>query len=245
MAKQIIYDFETLDNKPTSVVLSMAILVFDPSELVDFEVLVGRAKRIKFDWRQQLGGRRTMGDETVSWWKHPDQAVPRARVIDYDGSEVPLERMPLIVEQYLTSMGYDATDVDAKVWTRGNEFDPPIMNDIYHQLGADMPYSWWNIRDVRTYIDGLTQLVDPNYKWRGNDYSFQVPDGFIKHVEEHDCAVDVMKMQWATFKVLNLMSNLQKEVPEQYAGFVSKLEAKKKAEAEKKKAVDFDDDIPF
>jgi hypothetical protein len=87
----IIYDFETTDNKPTSAVASIAIIVFDPTELKTFDELVSSALRIKFKLTEQYAAGRTWNKSTVDWWMHPDQKDAFSKVITPDVKmDVPL-----------------------------------------------------------------------------------------------------------------------------------------------------------
>lgn len=224
MTKHICFDVESIGNKPDSVILSIAFLVFNLEEVADFQTLVSRVKRIKFDWKKQLGTRVAYND-AVEFWKHPDQAEAYKRVVEYDGSEVALEELPNILREYMKKYEIDLYDVGTHVYCRGNNFDPVIFDHIMEQLKAQNPFPYWKPRCFRTAIDNIAMLYDPKHNGRGV-IKFPDPDGFVKHVEEHDIAKDVLMYQRTILNFLEV--------------FVTRKEMEQKVRGEQLKT-----DIPF
>jgi hypothetical protein len=81
-------------------------------------------------------------------------------------------------------------------WSRGNTFDPVIMKDIDDKSGAGIfeILRFWNVRDVRTFIDtkfGFSTRTDfcpfpDEKKWNSV---------FVKHNCVHDVSADILRMQ--------------------------------------------------
>lgn len=207
-SRHLLYDFETVDNKPTAAIPSFAIIVFDPEEIAPFEELVKNALRLKFDLDEQFAMGRTWRQEEVDWWSEPAQKEAYDMVIKKDGSEISLSQMGPIVQHYLDEQGYEP-NVGEKIWTRGNSYDPPILTNIYDQFGWDEPYPWWNVRDVRTEIDAITPYWDVMHEGRGYVKGFPYPEGFVKHKEEHDCARDILMMQYTHVKMIEFLNSLR------------------------------------
>lgn len=198
----VILDFETVDVTPTSAVLSLAILAFDPSECLTFADMVHRSLRIKFNINNQAP-RRTINNDTVNWWKSDEMKTAYAKVVEKDGTEVDISELDGILSTYLTGMGYEAGN-NGKIWARGNAFDNPILEDIYAQHGWAAVFPFWNYRCVRTEIDAITPYWDDAHKGYGylRDEIFPKPAGMIKHIEVHDIAFDVMQMQFTHLKLM-------------------------------------------
>lgn len=204
----LIFDWETAGNKPHSAVASIALIVFDPAELLSFDELVAKSLRIKFKMPEQFSKfGRTYDQDTIDWWKKPENAEAYKMVIEVDGSEVSLSEMGPIVQAYLDRVGY-VPNIGEKIWTRGNSFDPPIFSHIYEYFGWEEPYPWWNVRDVRSTIDAIVPYWDNTHEGYGYIKSFPYPEGFIKHKEEHDCARDILMMQHAHIGLINYMNSL-------------------------------------
>lgn len=204
----VMYDWETTDNRPTSAVASIAVILFRPEELKTFEELVDSALRVKFDIAEQFSKfGRTWNQSTIDWWRHPDQAEAYKSVIAPSVDDVSLSEFGPILDRWLADNGYQA-NVGEKIWTRGNNFDPPIFSSIYEQFGWEEPMPWWNIRDVRTEIDAVTPYWQPDHEGYGYIKDFPYPDGFIKHKEEHDCARDILMMQYAHIGLCQRLNNV-------------------------------------
>lgn len=198
----VIYDLETLDTTPSAAVASIAIIVFDPSKLQDFDSLVANACRIKFKLDEQFQPpmNRTFSQSTVDWWQAPEQAEAYQKVIVPSDEDVSLTELPRLLKAYLDSMGYKP-NVGEKVYMRGF-MDFPIMDDVFRMLNHEPVMPWWAARDVRTEIDAIAPYWDDQHQSWGNMKSFSTPPSFIKHVETHDCAIDVLKMQHAHLKLM-------------------------------------------
>jgi hypothetical protein len=78
-----------------------------------------------------------------------------------------------------------------KVYTRGNAYDPIIMENIFYQTGYGVPYPWWCIRDTRSTLDGLLW----NTGIKNTFIVEECKDEFIPHNPKHDIAMDVMRIQ--------------------------------------------------
>ncbi|AGG58234.1 DexA exonuclease A [Vibrio phage henriette 12B8] len=208
--KHILFDWETCGNAqedPSVVVPSLGVIVFDPNELVPFDELVKQAVRFKFDVREQMDTfGRTTHQETIEWWRKPENFEAYGRIMIASGEDISLSQLGGKLDEYLRKMNWSAgVDGDAcgRVWTRGNAFDAPLMTNIYKQFGWDEPFHFSLLRDVRTKIDAIAELYDPDHKHWGYPNGFTEPEGFIRHVEEHDCAVDVLRMQYVMLRYFN------------------------------------------
>jgi hypothetical protein len=80
-------------------------------------------------------------------------------------------------------------------WSRGNNFDFPIIEDLYNQTQVKQNFNNWRVRDIRTYIDVLTGSDDAKYELDSG-----VPKEFIAHHPSHDCILDILKMKEIVLK---------------------------------------------
>ena len=200
----LIIDFETVSNAqvfPDTAVASVAMIAFDPAEQLSFEELVNNALRIKFNLGEQYAMGRRWDQETVDWWKKEENTEAFKAVIQPHPSDVSIREMNSLICNYLQRMAYDPSE-NGKVYSRGNAFDFPLFSNIYKSFGWEEPFAWWNIRDVRTEIDAVWSHVDPHHEGYGYIKEFPYPEGFIKHVETHDCARDILMMQYAHYGLL-------------------------------------------
>ena len=170
MDNAVIYDFETLSqDQINGVVTCLAILKFDESRFVGkpytFKELTDDAKVIKFNVEEQV-----KKYEAKEWILPSDN--------DKDISE--------LYDFFVESMGSTAT----KFYTRGNTFDPILLETIMNQTHKPMPYNWWEVRDTRSVIEGLAWGSDLENKFIPPDC-----EEATKHNPTHDIALDVMRIQ--------------------------------------------------
>ena len=185
-----VFDFETLSQEQTNgVVVSMAMLNFAESRFTSdtmaytFSELVENTHMIKFDVQDQVKSyKRNINKDTLNWWmEQGDLAKEQLKPSSDDKS---------ISELYSFFVLNKSVNVK-KVYTRGNTFDPIFLEYIMRQTGNPMPYDWWEVRDTRSTIEGLS--------WGSTLKNSFVPEGcqesFIAHDPKHDVAMDVMRLQ--------------------------------------------------
>jgi hypothetical protein len=184
----VIFDFETLSqDQMNGVVVSMAMLTFSETRFIGdlaytFDELVKNTHLIKFNVEEQVKkfGRK-IDKSTLEWWNKQGELAKKQLA--------PSEEDVSISELYQFFIINKRVNVK-KVYTRGNTFDPIIMEHILKQFDRPMPYEWWEVRDTRSLIEGLSWGTDLNN-------SFMPPncESFIHHDPRHDIALDVMRMQ--------------------------------------------------
>lgn len=140
------FDLETLDTKPSAVILSIGAVKFNPLD-TDVDPSKKLSLLIDIDSQSLLG--RTVSDDTIAWW-----ATQSKEAQDAAFSEV--GRIPLMeaVDQF-----HQFVWNCERVWSQGS-FDVNIMEHLYTSLGR--PYSWqyWQVRDSRTIFDFIDGEVD-------------------------------------------------------------------------------------
>jgi hypothetical protein len=193
----VLFDFETLCNRPSSKVVSFSAVVFNENELDVFKDLVNDEKRTfncKISVKGTKQSHRTISQEVLDWWaKQPPEVQSILRSSDED---VELDDMILNFKEFLDVNG--VCEKNSLGYVRGPSFDFAIMSDIVHQFGlfkdrgySMFPVAFWNQRDIRSAI--AYALLDPQLR--------KVPvqkgtfDGFVKHNSLHDCCKDVILLQ--------------------------------------------------
>ena len=189
MSECVIYDFETLSANPfDGVVLSVAGIRYDEERFLTnaytFNELLGMCKSIKFDVADQVKRGRKIEKKTLDWWKKQPKEVKHQLK--------PNENDVSITELYDFLINELGTVSSKKVFTRGNTFDPVFVKSIFDSLNIEDPTPWWNIRDVRTYIDAFTYGT----KIRHNFVPEELSEQFMAHDPAHDVAMDIYRMQY-------------------------------------------------
>lgn len=198
----VIFDFETLSlNRWRAVISCVAGIRFSEDrytsdEPYTFDELVDSAHFMKFAVGSQVEyyGRK-IDKGTLDWWREQPKAAQNA-LIEPKDDDVPFEQILMFFQSLIRH--HETVD---RVYTRGNTFDPIIVDGILEQLNEPELFPHWKIRDTRSMIDGLA--FGANIK-----NSFVVPgleNKFIAHDPRHDVAMDIMRMQY----VVRLLNDLE------------------------------------
>jgi hypothetical protein len=188
--KALIYDYETLSNKPTEApVLTMALYRFDSERFIDnpytLDEIVRDAKFFKFNAREQIEKfDRKPNKDTIKWWMNKPKPVQ-------DSQFKPLATDISITN--LVDIFFDNYVKDDLVFTRGNTFDPVITEAVLSVIDKDFTaHPFWVIRDTRSYIEGMAYGNNINNSF--------MPDGVGDitdqlHDPRVDIALDVLRIQ--------------------------------------------------
>lgn len=141
------FDLETLDTKPTAVILSLGAVRFDPRQQ-GIDADAPRLKmRIDIDAQGAFG--RTISESTMEWWGKQDKAIQEEAFSDVD--RIPLEEA---VDQF-----HKFAWNSERVWSQGS-FDVNIMENLYGMLNRAPAWQYWQVRDSRTLFDFIDGNID-------------------------------------------------------------------------------------
>ena len=185
-----IFDFETLSiDRVNGAIISMAILEFNTNrfntEPYEYSQLLDNTGFIKFNVEDQVKNHgRKIDPDTLKWWGE-QSAEARAQLKPSENDKILSECIPFI-KDYIGNAKVD------KVFSRGNTFDPIILDYIGVQFNQAIPWGHWAMRDTRSIIDGMA--------WGTDIKNGFIPDElqplFVAHDPTHDIAMDVMRMQF-------------------------------------------------
>jgi len=190
MNNAMIFDLETLGTTAaTCPVLSAAAYAFDTERFLSsnpytIEEIVSGSDYVKVKVNEQctqLG--RIIEKDTLTWWKQQDKAVQKAQLIP-SANDKPVAD--------IIKMLYNNFTHKSNVYTRGNTFDPVIITSLCATLKIEEPYPWYNVRDTRSTIDGLS--------WGSGLFNTFIPEGIDEkslavHDPRVDIALDIMRIQ--------------------------------------------------
>ena len=189
MMKCVIYDFETLGKDPITLpILSLASLQFDPDRFTSkqpysFSELIDSCAEYKFSVEDQVKNYgKKIDTETLAWWGERPKELR-----DVQLTPTP-DDLPLLALHDI--MKKECTDAKA-IYTRGNTFDPIIVDKIMKDINKPPPHFWWLVRDTRSMIEGMSygSGIKNNFIPEG------LEDHFVSHDPRHDIAMDVMRIQ--------------------------------------------------
>lgn len=135
--QHVMLDLETQGVRPTSIILSLGAVVFNPAtgELGDtFYRNVDPASC------EAIG--LTRDQSTMDWWK---QQSPEAREA-LEADKRPVSEVIADFTGWWKHVGGEFP------WSHGAMFDIAILENIYRTFTLDPPWSFWNVRCCRTIL---------------------------------------------------------------------------------------------
>lgn len=183
----LIFDVETLGVESNCVILSAALIYFDPEKRPTYQDLLDNACFVKLNAKDQakrLG--RTVDISTLEWWSNQHNYV-RSVSFDASSNDMLAEDAMKVLHNYMNKF-VNATN--QTMWARGS-LDQMAIDSLAKKLDMQ-PITGYNMwRDVRTAVDllsgssnGYCDVKHPTFD------RAQV----IKHHPVHDCALDIMMM---------------------------------------------------
>ena len=143
--KEIMLDIETLDNKQTSVIVSIGAVVFDFEKDGTEEEFY---QRIDIDSCLDKG--LTVGGGTIEWWlKQNEQAR-----LEIGLGKRPLYDVLLDFSSFVNGIIFNngGKQSNVNVWGNPTSFDIGIVSNAYSKCGIDQPWHYRNERDLRTLV---------------------------------------------------------------------------------------------
>lgn len=184
-----IFDVETLGVESNSVVLSAALIQFNPEDKPDFQKLLDDAIYVKFNAKEQITKyKRGVDANTLEWWKKQHEYV-RGLALDPKPDDVSAEEGLRILSEYIRKFPAWGKQT---MWARGS-LDQLVIDSLAYKLELEpiVNYNTW--RDVRTAVDilygshnGYCEVEHPTFN----------RSSVIKHHPVHDCALDAMMLMY-------------------------------------------------
>ena len=133
-------DIETADNLPSSAIGTIGACIFRP---FDTPGEVHGEHLIRVDIEDCLNYGLTMGFGTMSWWAN--QSEDARHQMFTAGPRFPLKKALEELTEFYDGCWH--------VWGNGSVFDVSILENAYRAVGMEIPWNFWQIRDVRTIFD--------------------------------------------------------------------------------------------
>lgn len=179
----LIFDTETLGLKERAVVCSLSCVPFCFEEPKPYSEIVKNGFFVKFDIKEQITKyKRTTTQSTLDWWKQQGAEAKKYSVTP-GADDASMEEGMSELLRFVKASGHSVKK--SYVWSRGNAFDFPKIEDMFDQIGETCPYHFYRVRDTRTIIDVLAGTDNGKYTLPGGN-----PKEFVAHHALHDAALD-------------------------------------------------------
>ena len=183
------FDVETLGVESNAVILSCALVHFDPEKSPSYQDLLDNAIFLKINAKDQIERLKlTVDVGTLEWWKNQHEY---ARNVSFEPKKSDLSPEDALISLHNYMNKIPNADKQT-MWARGS-LDQMAIDSLAKKLDMQ-PITGYNMwRDVRTAIDimygtvnGYVEVDHPTFE-RHN---------VIKHHPVHDCALDAMQLMY-------------------------------------------------
>ena len=189
----VIFDFESLGLNEDSVLLSLGVLAFDPSDYdivgdgveTTFNKLLQQGLYVKLDAKDQVKNYgRTINASTLMWWTEQDEEA--SQVLKKSKFDIKLPDMENLLNEYLEMNGVTR---NTPVWSRGYT-EPMWYESVKLNLNTYGSFRHYQYRDIRTL---LNVSIEDKYLSRNHINTIEHPVSFIKHNALHDVCFDAVQ----------------------------------------------------
>lgn len=187
------FDVETLDVESTAVVLSAAIVYFDPKESISYQQLLDRTLFVKFNVEDQIKRlKRTISKSTLEWWAKQAKYV-QDKSIKPSSSDLLVEDGVDRIVQYMNR--YE-NPKEHTMWARG-ALDSLVIDSLCVSIDKEPITNYYTWRDVRTAIDIIYGSGNGYCEIEHSEFD---KDRVLKHLPYHDVCLDVMMLLYGKEK---------------------------------------------
>lgn len=135
-------DIETLSVLPTASILTIGAIKFNRrGKLPSLDNMDTFYKRISLESCKRA--KLHISEETIRWWKSQNEESKKEIFSPNDRYD--LKQTLIELKNWIPKNAY--------VWAQGPVFDITILENAYKQCNVEIPWKFYNVRDVRTVLD--------------------------------------------------------------------------------------------
>lgn len=140
-------DIETLGNSPTSAILSIGAIEFDPDSNA-----IGEGFYTLIDIDSCLKNKLTVDGSTICWWMTQSDAA--REIFNKQSTALKLDSALIELKMFIERLSKSPI-----MWCNGSNFDAPILDNAFRRVGVTPPWQYYNVRDYRTICKALPKNV--------------------------------------------------------------------------------------
>lgn len=157
--EHLMLDLETLGTKSYSAILSIGAVFFD---IETGET--GDSIELFVDLQSCIRNGLEIDIDTLKWWIGQDK-IAKDKLFNSDSFS-----LAEALADFSSFIYFNCSDDDVKVWGNSASFDCGLLSNAYHKLDMDIPWKFWNERDVRTLVSFYPEIKS-NMEFVGTKHS--------------------------------------------------------------------------
>lgn len=137
--QDLMIDFETLGQTPTTTVISLGAVFFNPDTGE-----MGPSFYMAFDVDEQIKRGRTIDGSTLKWWMGQSGAAKKV----FNEQAKPAKDVLELFAKWVLGQN---TISKVYPWGNGSSFDISIIEDLFRMYEVKCPWMFYNVFDLRTF----------------------------------------------------------------------------------------------
>ena len=212
MSINITFDLETCALCPTAAVMSIGAVAWN-ADAEDNPFTDGLSGEYCFyrhvDLRSSFVDGFTFDVKTSDWWETQNADAKKA-LLEYD--VVPLSPVDSVIEDFfsfIASVQEETSAKEVKLWSQGTDFDIAIIKNICEKYNIEIPVSYKNFRDHRTFfMEGAKIIYDKDGVELDEDNAYQLIDEYDGPGEPHNPVFDCKRSIFSTWQMMKRLRGL-------------------------------------
>lgn len=204
--KDVTLDLETCALCPTAAVMSIGAVAWDRNQVDTPFYEEGNMNNADYlylrhiDLRSQFVNGFTFDQDTANWWASRSKeaklavAAPDCQPCDS------VENVVVDFFQWITEM---ANGDEICLWSQGSDFDIAILRNICQTFHIDLPVSYKNFRDHRTFfLEGARIILDAAQQPYDPDRAYSLVEPYEGDGVAHDPIFDCKRSIYSTWQMM-------------------------------------------
>ena len=212
MSINITFDLETCALCPTAAVMSIGAVAWNADAEVN-PFTDGFSGDYCFyqhvDLRSSFVDGFTFDKKTSDWWATQNDDAKKS-LLEYD--EMPLCSIDSVIKDFfsfITSVQAETSAKEVKLWSQGTDFDIAILKNICRKYDMEIPVSYLNFRDHRTFfLEGAKIICDKAGVELDNKRAYQLVDEYDGPGEPHNPVYDCKRSIYSTWQMMKHLKSL-------------------------------------
>ena len=211
----ITFDLETCALCPTAAVMSIGAVAWDRNQVDTPFYEEGSMNNADYlylrhiDLRSQFVNGFTFDQDTANWWASRSK---EAKLAVTAPDIQPCDSVKNVVVDFFQWIKEIANGDEICLWSQGSDFDIAILRNICQKFQIDIPISYKNFRDHRTFfLEGARIILDAALQPYDPSRAYSLVEPYEGEGVTHDPIFDCKRSIYSTWQMMKHLKCLNIE----------------------------------
>ena len=213
--KDVTLDLETCALCPTAAVMSIGAVAWDRDQVDTPFYEEGNMNNADYlylrhvDLRSQFVNGFTFDQDTANWWASRSK---EAKLAVTAPDIQPCDSVKNVVVDFFQWIKEIANGDEICLWSQGSDFDIAILRNICQKFQIDIPISYKNFRDHRTFfLEGARIILDAALQPYDPSRAYSLVEPYEGEGVTHDPIFDCKRSIYSTWQMMKHLKCLNIE----------------------------------